>query len=67
MPTEHAMQPCPSHDLTIRERGARADRAVAIGAFVACLITGFFGTEPAPEAADARAVQHAASVRMAQR
>lgn len=57
----------PSYDVVLRERGARADRAVAVGAFIACLVTGFFGTEPAPEPADVRQAQHAASVRVAQR
>jgi hypothetical protein len=61
------MRSNPLHDLALRERGARADRAVAIGAFIACLVTGFFGSEPAPDPADARTAQHAASLRIAQR
>ncbi len=56
-----------SNELALRRRGERADRAVAVGAFIACLVTGFFGGEPAPEPADVRSAQHAASVRVAQR
>ena len=30
----------------IQQQGARGDRAVAIGAFLLFLVTGFFGEEP---------------------
>lgn len=50
------------NDLAARQRADRADRIVAAGAFIAFLITGIVGDEPAPErqpAAAARAAQHA--------
>lgn len=56
------------NELALRQRGERADRIVAIGAFVAFLATGFVGEEPAPrEPGSARNVQHAASVAAARR
>lgn len=55
------------NDIVIQQRGARGDRAVAIGAFLAFLVTGFFGEEPSPApasaAAEARMAEHAPPLR----
>jgi hypothetical protein len=43
------MTSSPAHDLVQRQRGDRADRIVAIGAFIAFLATGFVVDDPAPQ------------------
>jgi hypothetical protein len=48
--------------LAARRRADRADRIVAAGAFIAFLVTGVVGDEPAPErqpVAATRTAQHA--------
>jgi hypothetical protein len=48
--------------LAVRQRGDRADRIVAAGAFLAFLVTGVVGDEPPPErqpTAAARTAHHA--------
>lgn len=47
-----------AHDLVLRQRGERADRIVAIGAFIAFLATGFVVEDPPPR--DAGGAAHAA-------
>lgn len=53
----------PAQDLALRQRGERADRIVAVGAFLAFLATGFVVDDPSPQEAAraARAPQPAAS------
>lgn len=55
------------NELILRQRGERADRAVAVGVFVAFLATGFFGEEPREPVPGARAAQHGTSVAAARR
>jgi hypothetical protein len=55
------------NELTLRQRGDRADRVVAVGVFIAFLATGFFGDEPREPGPGARAAEHRASVAAARR
>jgi hypothetical protein len=50
-------------EFDVRQRGERADRVVAIGAFIAFLATGFVVEDPPPRDAGgaAQAVRHAAA------
>jgi hypothetical protein len=50
-------------EFAVRQRGERADRIVAIGAFIAFLATGFVVEDPPPRDSGgaAQAVRHAAA------